>query len=198
MKPVIYTVGHSTHKAFYFLKLLQQHRVDTVIDVRSIAASRFNPQYIKSRLETYLAANDIRYFHLHEEFGARQKDISLLDEIGRVDFEKVRARSVFKSGVKFLEEETKNNHVLALMCAEADPLSCHRFSMISVALKNDFEIFHILKDGSLMENEELEKLMLKKFKRKLPPVSLFEQFDISERIKQAYRLMNDRIGYKLG
>jgi uncharacterized protein (DUF488 family) len=198
MKPVIYTVGHSTHKAFYFLKLLQQHNVDTVIDVRSIAASRFQPQYIKSRLGAYLAANDIRYFHLHEEFGARQKDTSLLDEIGRVDFEKVRARPEFRRGVEFLREETKNGHNLALMCAEADPLSCHRFSMISVALKNDFHIRHILKDGSLIENAELEKLLLKKFKRKLPKVSLFEQFDLSERLEQAYRLMNDRIGYKIG
>src|SRR4051812_17112883 len=114
MKPVIYTVGHSTHKAFYFLELLKKHDVETVIDVRSIAASRFNPQYIKSRLDAYLAANDIRYFHLHEEFGARQKELSLLDEIGRVDFEKVRAAPAFKSGVSFLMEETMKGHKLAL------------------------------------------------------------------------------------
>lgn len=198
MKPVIYTVGHSTHKAFYFLELLQKHGVDTVIDVRSIAASRFNPQFIKSRLSAYLGANGIRYFHLHEEFGARQKDLKLLDEIGRVDFEKMRATPAFRSGVKFLETETKNGHTLALMCAEADPLSCHRFSMISVALKNKFRVLHILKDNSLMENEGLEKMLLKKFKRKLPPPSLFEQSDRSERLEQAFRLMNDKIGYRLG
>src|SRR6187551_1330864 len=106
MKPVIYTVGHSVHKADYFLELLQAHNVNSIIDVRSIAASRFNPQFIKSRISAFLEANGIRYFHLHEEFGARQKKLELLDEIGRVDFEKVRASQAFKSGIQFLKGET--------------------------------------------------------------------------------------------
>lgn len=196
MKPVIYTIGHSVHKAEYFLELLQSAGVNSVIDVRSIAASRFNPQFTKSRLSAFLEANGIRYFHLHEEFGARQKKLELLDEIGRVDFEKVRASEAFKSGVKFLKEETARGFIPALMCAEADPLDCHRFSMICVALRDDFHILHILKDKTVIENEELEKLLLKKMKKKLPAPTLFDNAEAP--LQMAFRLMNDRIGYRLG
>lgn len=196
MKPVIYTIGHSVHKTEYFLELLQSAGVNSVIDVRSIAASRFNPQFTKSRLSAFLEANGIRYFHLHEEFGARQKKLELLDEIGRVDFEKVRASEAFKSGVKFLKEETARGFIPALMCAEADPLDCHRFSMICVALRDDFHILHILKDKTVIENEELEKLLLKKMKKKLPAPTLFDNAEAP--LKMAFRLMNDRIGYRLG
>jgi uncharacterized protein (DUF488 family) len=196
MKPVIYTVGHSIHKADYFLELIKSAGVDTVIDVRSIAASRFNPQFTKSRLSAFLEANNIRYFHLHEEFGARQKNLELLDEIGRVDFEKVRASKAFQSGIKFLKKEVSEGAVPALMCAEADPLECHRFSMISVALKHDFHVLHILKDKTAIDNTELENLMLKKLKRKLPAPTLFDNENGS--LKTAFRLMNDKIGYRLG
>lgn len=196
MKPVLYTIGHSVHEAEYFLELLQSAGVNSVIDVRSVAASRFNPQFIKSRLAAFLEANGIRYFHLHEEFGARQKKLELLDETGRVDFEKVRATKAFQSGVQFLEEETGRGFIPALMCAEADPLDCHRFSMICVALRNDFHIKHILKDKTIIENDELEKMLLKKMKRKLPAPTLFDSAEAP--LKMAFRLMNDRIGYRLG
>jgi uncharacterized protein (DUF488 family) len=198
MKPVIYTIGHSVHKADYFLELLRAYKVNSIIDVRSIAASRFNPQFIKSRLSAFLEANNIRYFHLHEEFGARQKKLELLDEIGRVDFEKMRASKEFRSGIQFLKGEVALGFIPALMCAEADPLECHRFSMISVALKNDFRVRHILKDKSVVENEDLEKALLKKFRKKLAAPSLFEETNGNEQLEIAFRLMNDRIGYRLG
>jgi hypothetical protein len=97
----------------------------------------------------------------------------------------------------FLTEQTYAGKIVALMCAEADPLSCHRFSMIVPALKNNFHVRHILKDKSVLENEELEKLLLKKFRKKLPEVSLFD-FSEEERLQEAYALMNKRIGYRLG
>lgn len=197
MKPVIYTVGHSVHTADYFLELLRSAGVNSLIDVRSVAASRFNPQFIKSGLSAFLEMNGIRYFHLHKEFGARQKKIELLDETGQLDFEKVRLAKSFQSGVQFLKEEVNRGSIPALMCAEADPLDCHRFSMVSVALKNDFRVRHILKDKSILENEELEKLMLKKFRRKLPSPGLFVN-DEEKTLEIAYRLMNDKIGYRIG
>jgi uncharacterized protein (DUF488 family) len=197
MKRAIFTIGHSRHPADYFLELLQSQKINCVVDVRSIAASRFNPQYNKPRLSEFLANNGIQYFHLHEEFGARQKDISLLDEIGRVDFEKMRSSEKFKSGISFLKNQSSQGKTIALMCAEADPLNCHRFSMIVPALKKEFQILHVLKDKTVLENEELENKLLKKFRKQLPAISLFD-LDETERLQQAYLLMNKRIGYRLG
>lgn len=56
-----------------------------------------------------------------------------------------------------LHEGLKKDFNIALMCAEADPLECHRFGMITPALKEaGIDIQHILKDSSLIDNETLE------------------------------------------
>jgi uncharacterized protein (DUF488 family) len=85
-KPIIYTVGHSTHPLNYFLSLLQEYGINCLVDVRSVAASRYNPQYNKEPLSNFLKNNGIVYMHLPEEFGARHSDPDLLDEKGKVDF----------------------------------------------------------------------------------------------------------------
>ena len=98
-KPVIYTIGHSTHPIDYFLGLLQNFSVNCVIDVRTVAASAYNPQYNQEPLSIFLKQNGINYLHFADEFGARQTDPDLLDEDGKVDFEKVRKTWNFKNGV---------------------------------------------------------------------------------------------------
>lgn|GEM_PF-4927554 len=89
-KPTIYTIGHSTHQLDYFLELLKTYSVSCVIDVRSVAASSYNPQYNQEPLSNFLKNNRVTYLHFGEEFGARHRDPDLLDEDGKVDFEKVR------------------------------------------------------------------------------------------------------------
>ncbi|MEI9912326.1 MAG: DUF488 domain-containing protein [Bacteroidota bacterium] len=62
-KPVIYTVGHSTHQLDYFIKLLQEYSVNCLVDVRSVPASSYNPQYNKEPLSNFLKKNGITYLH---------------------------------------------------------------------------------------------------------------------------------------
>ena len=194
----IYTVGHSTHPAEYFLELLNAHLINCIIDVRSVAASRFNPQYNKKSLEEFLKKNGITYLHFDKEFGARQIQPEVLDEKGQVDFEKVRASKDFKSGVKRVETGLEKGFVPALMCAEADPLDCHRFSMVSPALRKKFILKHILKDKSLISQEELEEKLVEKYKKKLPAKNLFDkEMNHEEKIQYAFKLSNDAIGFSI-
>lgn len=194
-KKIIYTVGHSTHLIDYFIDLLNAHGVNCVVDVRTLAASRFNPQYNKAKLSASLKEKGITYIHMPEEFGARHTDPAFLTN-GRVDFDKVRKSSAFNKGVGRLRHGLNKGFTIALMCAEADPLECHRFSMISVALKDEFAIYHILKDNSVITNLELEQELLKKFKKKLLTSDLFQSaHTYEERVRAALRLQNDEIGY---
>jgi hypothetical protein len=62
-KPTVLTVGHSTHPWKVFLALLRAHRVERVIDVRSIPRSRHNPQFNQETLRTKLRAARIGYVH---------------------------------------------------------------------------------------------------------------------------------------
>ncbi len=196
-RPVIYTVGHSTHQPDYFLELLKTWLISCLIDVRSVAASSYNPQYNKEPLSNFLQNNGIAYHHFAEEFGARHADPDLLDDEGKVDFEKVRRSWLFKNGVERLWLELEKGATIALMCSEGDPFDCHRFSMISVALEKDgFEVKHILKDKTIKSNGELEAALLKKYDKKLPKPDMFNP-DVSadDQLKAAYKLRNKEIGY---
>jgi uncharacterized protein (DUF488 family) len=192
MDKSIYTIGHSNHSAEHFLELLQAHSVDCVVDVRGVAASRFNPQYNKTRLSNFLQENGITYLHFAAEFGARRTEPELLDQDGKVNFDKVRASAKFRNGVERLRQGVKKGLTIALMCAEAEPLDCHRFAMIAPALMSGgFEVRHILKDRSVEANVDVETRMVRQFAKKLLKVGLFE----NERLREAYRLKNKEIGY---
>ncbi len=197
LEKVIYTVGHSTHPIAYFAELLETHRINCVVDVRSVAASRYNPQYNKEPLMNYLRLRNVKYLHFEREFGARQTDSAIFDEENRVDFEKFRQTLSFTEGVMRLEKGIENGYRIALMCSEAEPLDCHRFSMISVGLiNNDFTVKHIMKDKSLRDNAELEAELLRKYAKKLPQPTIFEpNVTTEQQLKAAYKFRNQHIAW---
>jgi len=196
-KPIIYTIGHSTHQIDYFVELLKEYSVNCVIDVRSLAASTYNPQFNKEPLSNYLKKNGITYQHFADEFGARHSDPDLLDEDGKVDFEKIRKSWNFKNGVERLWLAMDKGFIIALMCSESEPFDCHRFSMISIALEKDgFDVQHILKDKALKSNAELEKQLLKKYDKKIPKPDMFEpNISVEDQLNAAYRLRNQEIAF---
>jgi uncharacterized protein (DUF488 family) len=192
--PVIYTIGHSTHPIEYFLELLFNFKVDCLVDVRSLPASRFNSQYNKKALIDSLWRNNIRYVHCGEEFGARQTDPVLLDREGRVDFNKMRSSDKFRQGIRSLWTAVEQHMTVALMCSEGEPLHCHRFGMISPAL-DGFDVRHILKDKSIIGQHELENEMLKLYAKKLQPDLLRSLPSRNEKLELAYKLLNRDIAY---
>jgi uncharacterized protein (DUF488 family) len=194
--PTVFTIGHSNHPFPYFLELLQTHGITCLVDVRSVAASAYNPQFNGGVLAATLKTEGIAYLHFAREFGARHDDPALLDAEGRVDFGKVQRSVAFRSGVERLKAGAEKGHVIALMCSEADPLECHRFAMVSSYLdRNGFDVRHILKDKTLLTNAGLEELLLKKYAKKLPQPSLFEAITPVEQLAAAYRMCNREIGY---
>lgn len=188
---VIYTIGHSNHEPEDFADLLQYFGVNCVIDVRSIPASGRFPQFNKATLSEFLKSKNIQYLHFGKEFGARYTNPELLDEEGKVDFEKVRQTEDFQNGVERLRAGLEKGYTIALMCSEAEPFDCHRFSMISGFLeKSGFEVKHILKDKTLKTNVQLENRLLKKYTHELPLAP-----SLDEQIAQAYRLRNREIAF---
>ena len=196
----IYTVGHSTHELTYFLKLIQMHQVNCLVDVRSVAASSYNPQFNKDTLSVFLKDNGITYLHFSREFGARQTAKELLDNTGQLDFEKVHHASHFKQGIERLKQGAVKGYTIALMCAESEPLDCHRFGMVSTALvRDDIDVLHIMKDGSVKTHHELEKELIKKYEKKLPQPDIFTtSITPEEQLKVAYKLQNKDIAYAPG
>lgn len=194
----VYTIGHSNHSFEYFLGLLQRYSVSCVADVRSHPVSRFLPHFSKTNLQRALTEHGIAYEFFGMEFGARRTEPEVLDGQGRVDFEKVRAMPFYLSGIARLEVLLAKGEGVALLCAEADPLACHRFGMVAVHLAElGMDVGHILKDGTMRSQEEMEEVLLQKYAARLPQVSLFRpEVTREERLAGAYRLQNEAIGWK--
>ncbi len=195
---LIYTVGHSNHDIDYFRELLEYFGINCLIDVRSVPSSAYNPQFNKEPLSAYLKRCDVMYLHFGHEFGARHTESEVLDNSGKVDFDKVRQSTFFLSGVERLKTGLNKGYTIALMCSEAEPFDCHRFSLISYYLvRNGFTVKHILKDKTIVDNGELEKRLLKIYDKKIPKPDLFRPVALSpgEQLDFAYRLRGHDVAF---
>lgn len=144
----IFTIGHSTHSLDRFIALLKQHGVTAVADVRSAPYSRFNPQFNKAELERSLKAEGIRYVFLGRELGARSDDPACYDK-GRVQYARLARTEAFRQGIERLKHGAAE-HRIACMCAEKEPLECHRTLLVARALDAEgIEVAHIHADGRL-------------------------------------------------
>lgn len=194
---VVYTIGHSTHTLDDFRSMLEFFHINCIVDVRSIPASSYAPQFNQNSLKFFLKRVDISYLSFGKEFGARRYDC--LDEYGNVDFEKAVKTQNFLSGVSRLEKGLEGGYNIALMCSESRPEECHRFSLVSRYLfEQGLTIKHILRDKSLKENIDLQEEMIREYvkKKKLQEVGgLFNDYDKAQQIIDAYRLKNHDIAF---
>jgi uncharacterized protein (DUF488 family) len=188
---MIYTIGHSNHPIERLVQLLRRHDIEALADVRSTPYSRFNPQFNRERLQASLAANGIRYVFLGEELGARSKDAACYDEGGRVSYAKLAATESFRRGIQRLRTGMQQ-HRIAIMCAEREPLECHRTILVARELeKIGIPVTHILSDGSLESNREAMTRLAADLK--LASTDLFRSPD--ELIEEAYETQASRVGY---
>ncbi len=195
----VYTIGHSTHSIETFLSLLAAAEVNCVIDVRSVPFSRIAPHFSKPALRATLKEAQILYAHFAVEFGARHSEPALLDNDGRVDFDKLRAAPPFQQGIERLRNALEMGYRVALMCSEGNPFDCHRFSLVSYGLVHaGFTVEHILPDGEVIPNQTLELKLLEKYARKLPVSTLFETVTDEMRLEHAYRLRGRAVAYRAG
>lgn len=154
------TVGHSDHAMAEFIALLKLHAVSILVDVRSRPYSRHHAQFNRETLAEALRTNGIDYKFMGDELGARRSEAACYVD-GKVQYDLVARLPAFIAGLLLLRELLEAGQV-ALMCAEKDPLACHRTILICRALRSDdLDIRHILDDGSCESQEESEDRLLR-------------------------------------
>lgn len=180
---VVYTIGHSNHPIDKFIDLLRKHEIQVLADVRSLPYSRFNPQFNMKTLAEILKNADIAYIFLGKELGGKPKK-SIPGDNWPVDFKTLVAQENFQAGIRQILNIAEK-HRLVLMCAEKEPLNCHRTILICRYLrKHCKQILHILADGSVEDHRQTERRLLETtgFKQ-----DLFHANDFSEKIiERAY------------
>ena len=139
----LYTIGHSTHSIEEFIKLLAMHSITAVCDVRSTPYSQFTPQFNRELLQQELKKHNISYVFLGEELGARSDNPNCYVN-GKVQYGCLAQEPRFYQGINRLVEGL-TNYRITLMCAEKDPIACHRTILVCRKLRSrDIEIKHIL------------------------------------------------------
>ena len=211
----IFTIGHSNHTIETFIELLHQHQVTALADVRSSPYSRRFPQFNQSALKTALKTANIAYVPLGDNLGARPRNRDCYIN-GMARYDLIAATEAFKIGLNRLIQGSEK-YQISLMCAEQDPIVCHRAILICPHLKNaGLEIHHIHKNGDLESNEDLENRVLKQnnlyklsklsadFQSHVKQLSLFDLQPIqtlekplsrAELVEKAYQLQSEKVAY---
>ena len=157
---VLYTIGHSRHPIAHFIKLLKEHAVTLIFDVRSIPYSRRNPQFNQKILAGRLANEGIAYIFSGKELGAKSPSPDCYVN-GKVQYDLIAARPEFADELNRIIDQAEEARP-ALLCAEEDPLTCHRTILICRHLRGRVNsILHIRGDGSMENNEKFEQRLVK-------------------------------------
>jgi len=150
--PEVLTIGHGAHPWPRFLDLLREAGVAAVVDVRSIPASRHHPHFARTRLAAALDAAGIAYAWEGAALGGRPRDPGLWRD-GQPDPAAIAAAPGFAPALERVLAAAGRQR-LALMCAESEPLACHRCRLLAAPLiARGARVRHLLADGRLEEHE---------------------------------------------
>lgn len=145
----IWTIGHSNHQFETFASLLMGERIEFVADVRSYPYSRFAPQFNREAFQLALRERGIRYLFLGEELGGRPSRDEHFDSEGHALYGPMSEGPEFREAIGRLVSGA-NDHRIAIICSEADPLACHRRLLVGKVLADrGLELRHIRADGSV-------------------------------------------------
>ena len=190
---VVLTIGHSTHPLEAFVALLQRHAVTALADVRSTPYSRFNPHFNRKSLDRDMNARGIAYLFLGRALGGRPEDRSCYEN-GQVRYDRVARTALFREGIERVVRRAQDNRI-ALMCAEKEPLDCHRTILVGRSLvERGVAVAHILADGRLEPHDDTMDRLLDSMK--LPRRDLLQSRP--ELIEQALALRERRIAHAAG
>jgi uncharacterized protein (DUF488 family) len=191
MSDEIYTVGHSNHPGERFVELLRAHKITAIADVRSTPYSRRNPQFNRDNLRAALKEHAIQYAFLGKELGARSEDECCYVN-DKVQYALLAKTPLFHSGIERVVEGLRS-HKIALMCAEKDPLDCHRTILVARTLAQaGFRIMHILSDGAVETHDDALGRLIDRLG--LGPEDMFRSRTIS--IEEAYERQGERIAFE--
>ena len=187
----LFTIGHSDHEMAVLVGLLRPHRVEIVADVRSQPYSGRLPQFNKELLERGLGENNLQYVFLGRELGARRDEPECYVD-GQARYDLVAKTAAFAKGLQRVRSGL-GQYNIALLCAEKDPLTCHRTILVCRHLRGlGFPIQHIHEDGRLESQEAAEERLLQITGDAEPFLFATRQ----EQIERAYDRQGLKIAYR--
>jgi len=185
------SIGHSNIPAERFMALLRGAGANTIADVRSVPVSRFFPWFSAKNLGPLLAGQNIGYLPYGKDLGGRPRHQDLYRD-GVADYEAVARHVGFRAALERLTADAARCRV-CLMCAEREPLDCHRCLLVARELAaRGMTIGHILHDGTIEPQAGTEQRLLALDGEN----SDFFTTGQNERLAAAYRRRVRAVGYR--
>jgi uncharacterized protein (DUF488 family) len=151
----IFTIGYGNRAISDFLDLLRHYSIQLLVDTRSIPYSRFQVNFRKQALQKHMEGAGVGYLYLGEALGGKKVDPDCLVN-GKPDLNCLLKKESFVAALDQVAAQSSSGVLLALMCAELRPESCHRAWMLAPALESrGFEVLHIDERGSLKTTREV-------------------------------------------
>ena len=143
-------MGHSTRSIDDFASLLEQNRIDVLVDVRRFPGSRRLPQFESAALAGALEARGIGYKWIEALGGRRRGDPSSINTAWR--------HQAFRAYADHMQTEEFADGLFellmiaygartAIMCAEVLWWRCHRRLIADVLTSLGVRVEHIMGDG---------------------------------------------------
>jgi hypothetical protein len=193
----LFTVGHSILEFENFAALLKDHAVQLVVDVRSTPQSARLPHFSSPAFEKLLRAEQFDYLFLGEELGGRPDDADAYRSDGLVDYGVRRKSYAFRAGLERLRSELERSSI-AMMCAEEDPLECHRFLMVCPELTRlGIVLLHIRKGSQIETQEAAENRLLASTGFESVAANTLFPGARMDALEDAFRLQAERFAYRV-
>jgi uncharacterized protein (DUF488 family) len=154
--PELLTIGHSNRSAEMLADILRAHRVAHLADIRAMPYSRRHPHFGREAIADSLATAGIAYSHWPALGGRRLAHPSSpnLGVAGALrGFADHMASTAFAQAIASLAVCAAQSR-LALMCAEADPMQCHRRLVADHCVAQGWRVTH-LRDERTIEPHRL-------------------------------------------
>ena len=150
---LVYTVGHSIRGREEFIDILRAAGVALLVDVRRYPRSRRHPHFSREALSRALEEAGLGYRHEEDLGGHRVPLLGSPNPAWKEDA--FRGYADHMSSRAF---QTALGRVLAappgtaVMCAEADPLHCHRQLLADALVARGARVVHLLGAGRSSEH----------------------------------------------
>lgn len=137
---MIMTIGHSNVTLEEFIELLKEHEVKKILDVRFTPYSKHVPHFNMHSIKKALEENGIRYVWCGQKLGNSE----------------TIPKDVFNEGVAKATRISQEECGVCLMCSEKDYESCHRYFLITTAMKKldeNLDVVHLVSHQRIYDND---------------------------------------------
>ena len=177
----LYTIGYGNRDWDQFYALLEQYKVELLVDVRSVPQAGYQECFSRGQLQQALEEVGIEYQWMGDLLGGRPDQDYLYDEQGYVDYLACQDDLLFQRGFKQLDQWNQQGKRVVLMCSELRPEECHRSRILGEGLeKLGIPLLHIEEGGEQIDQSTV------RMRLQLGQPSLFED-EVHPRLQRSDR-----------